>query len=87
MEDDDDFFVECSDEELYNPGGGPKGTWEPRPEDIVTLYEKIVKGDIPELVWKCPGRRSPSPEKTEEDEAKAEEVMELPPEELKFVVI
>jgi PAXIP1-associated protein 1 len=54
--DEDDWFVECSDEENH------KFT----PDDMRDMYEKLARGDPIELEWKCPGRRPPTPEKQEE---------------------
>ncbi|XP_019871880.2 PAXIP1-associated glutamate-rich protein 1, partial [Aethina tumida] len=60
----DNFDIECSDEEFKDI----KGPWEPAPEEIDRIYNLLDKGKIPELNWKCPGYRSPSPEVTEEPE-------------------
>ncbi|XP_044256131.1 PAXIP1-associated glutamate-rich protein 1 [Tribolium madens] len=55
---DENWDVECSDDEFKDV----KGPWEPPPEIIEKLYDQLSKGEIPELNWKCPGYRSPSPE-------------------------
>lgn len=54
----EEFDIECSDEEYKDI----KGPWEPSPEEIDRLYSILDKGELPELNWKCPGYRSPSPE-------------------------
>lgn len=54
----EDFNIECSDEEYKDC----KGPWEPDPDEIDKYYSILDKGELPELVWKCPGFRSPSPE-------------------------
>lgn len=54
-EENDDWQVEASDDEVYGP---TKGVWEPAPEDIVELYNKILKDSVLELQWVCPGRKS-----------------------------
>jgi hypothetical protein len=53
--DDDDWEVECSDEEKYQI----------TPEDMRELYEKFARGEEFTLEWQCPGRRSPTPERQE----------------------
>ncbi|XP_056630322.1 PAXIP1-associated glutamate-rich protein 1 [Diorhabda carinulata] len=58
----DDWNIECSDDELKDS----KGPWEPNPEEIDRLYTMLENGEMQELIWKCPGYRSPSPEATEE---------------------
>nr|CAH7714859.1 unnamed protein product [Callosobruchus chinensis] len=60
----EDFDVECSDEEFKDC----KGPWEPEPEEIDRLYTALQNGEYQELKWSCPGYRSPSPEKVEEQE-------------------
>ncbi len=43
------------------------GVWEPAPQDIKELYEKLAAGEELTLTWSWPrGRRSPSPEPAEE---------------------
>jgi len=54
--------VECSDDEIKDP----RDPWEPEPEEIDRIYSLLTKGELPELKWKCPGYRTPSPELTEE---------------------
>nr|CAI5831318.1 unnamed protein product [Callosobruchus analis] len=54
----------CSDEEFKDC----KGPWEPEPEEIDRLYTALQNGEYQELKWSCPGYRSPSPEKVEEQE-------------------
>ena len=51
----------------YHVGLGG-GVWEPAPADIKLLYERLDKGETLKLEWRCPGRRSPSPEKLDDDE-------------------
>ncbi|XP_018335584.1 PAXIP1-associated glutamate-rich protein 1A [Agrilus planipennis] len=65
----DDFVVECSDDEFKNI----KGTWEPPVEEIERLYDILDKGELPEIKWKCPGYRSPSPEV--QDQPQEEDVL------------
>lgn len=61
---DEDFNVECSDDELKEV----KGSWEPPAEEINKYYSMLEKGEIPELSWKCHGYRAPSPEITDKPE-------------------
>nr|XP_023019702.1 PAXIP1-associated glutamate-rich protein 1 [Leptinotarsa decemlineata] len=61
---DEEWDIECSDEEFKEC----KGPWEPNPEEIDRLYTMLVKGEMQELSWKCPGYKSPSPEINEEPE-------------------
>ncbi|KAB0792750.1 hypothetical protein PPYR_14736 [Photinus pyralis] len=56
----EDWSVECSDDEIRD-----KPNWEPSPEEIDRLYTMMDKGEVPEISWKCPGYRSPSPEVTD----------------------
>ena len=78
----DDWCVECSDDEKYNPTKIEKGVWEPESEDIKCLYEKLAKGENFTLEWKCHGRRSPTPERQPEDmDSSSMKEEELKPEE------
>ncbi|GLH11230.1 hypothetical protein R5R35_004727 [Gryllus longicercus] len=74
--DNGDWIVRCSDEEYSEC----EGEWEPPPEEIIRLYELLDQKAVPNLEWKCPGRRAPSPAQDEfyhEDE----ESLESKPEE------
>ncbi|KAL3278861.1 hypothetical protein HHI36_016380 [Cryptolaemus montrouzieri] len=63
--------IECSDDEFKDI----EGPWEPSAETIDNLYSILDKGKIPELNWKCPGYRTPSPEiKEQNEESRSEEV-------------
>lgn len=62
------FNVDCSDDELKDK---TDGIWEPSPKEIDRLYTILDKNELPELYWKSPGYRAPSPE-----------VMDEPPEEI-----
>ncbi|XP_076232561.1 PTIP binding protein Pa1 [Calliopsis andreniformis] len=56
----EDWTVECSDDEKYEING--KSEWTLKPEDVLTLIEALeAKNRNLELEWKCPGRRGPSP--------------------------
>jgi len=76
---------ECSDDERYDrrtdKTESGESTWEPAPEDIVQLYEKLARGEVPELDWECPDRRSPSPLGEEESEEEEEQTDETDKEE------
>jgi len=50
--DDEEWSVPCSDDEKY----------EITPEDMVEMFEKVARNEPLVLEWKCPGRRSPTPE-------------------------
>ena len=64
---DNDWYVQCSDEEVYTKGGYIKGkmsSWEPAdPKDIVELFESIDKNGAEsiQLEWSCSGRRPLTP--------------------------
>ncbi len=73
---DEDFYAECSDEEKYNPSNVEKDAWEPSPEDIKRLYEKLANGEKLEIQWKCKGRRSPTPERKADPMEAEQEVVE-----------
>jgi len=49
---DEDWSVPCSDDEKY----------EITPDDMKQLFEKVARNEPLVLEWKCPGRRSPTPE-------------------------
>lgn len=55
--DEDDWYVECSDEEVTVK----KGVYEPPPEVIEKLYDMLDNGIMPELKWQSPGYRPPTP--------------------------
>lgn len=65
---------------------GQKGNiWEPKPEDIKTLYQRLSSGENLELDWMCPGRRSPSPEKLDDDTADLKDEPEEEKEEERYL--
>ena len=37
----EEIWCDCSDDEKYNPAKYKKGTWEPKPEDILKIFEEI----------------------------------------------
>ena len=37
----EEIWAETSDDEKYNPAKYKKGTWEPKPEDILKIFEEI----------------------------------------------
>ncbi|XP_006607237.1 PAXIP1-associated glutamate-rich protein 1 isoform X2 [Apis laboriosa] len=56
----EDWSIECSDDEKYEMDG--KNEWTLKPDDILTLIEALETNNrVSELEWKCPGRRGPSP--------------------------
>ncbi|BFZ18730.1 hypothetical protein BsWGS_21769 [Bradybaena similaris] len=52
------WIVKEHDEAKYN-FSDEKGVWQPRPEDILSLFEKLAQGNPLPLKWTCPGRRHP----------------------------
>lgn len=75
---DEDWKVECSDDEKYLSQGDDhgSGSWEPRPEDIIRLYTTLAEKGTLELEWRCLGRRSPSVHSNESDGAERRAVEE-----------
>ncbi|CAG5135811.1 unnamed protein product [Candidula unifasciata] len=65
------WIVKEHDEAKYN-FSDEKGMWQPKPEDILSLFEKLAQGNPLPLKWTCPGRRPPEKdvqsEKNNEDE-------------------
>ncbi|XP_017888811.1 PAXIP1-associated glutamate-rich protein 1 [Ceratina calcarata] len=56
----EDWSVECSDDEKYEVDG--KNEWTLKPDDILTLIEALeANNKVLELEWKCPGKRGASP--------------------------
>ncbi|XP_062602258.1 PAXIP1-associated glutamate-rich protein 1-like, partial [Saccostrea cucullata] len=86
---DDDWQVQGSDDEKYDPGKKGNGTWCPLPEDIVKLYEALAKEKVLKLEWKCPGRHLPKADKPSEDvkmkEESKPEIIQQPKEDSKLV--
>ncbi|XP_077554636.1 PAXIP1-associated glutamate-rich protein 1-like [Haemaphysalis longicornis] len=75
----EDWKVDCSDEEKYLPprdDHGGTSDWEPRPEEIVELYTTLAEKGSLELEWRCPGRRSPSVHSNESEGADRRAVAE-----------
>lgn len=70
----EEWAVECSDEENYKIGR----------DDIIEFYTRIANGEALELEWKCPGRRSPTPEPNTENVEEAEVVNREPVTEQKW---
>ncbi len=70
---DDDWYVRCSDDEIYSElgmSGGNLGVdaWRPSAVEIVTLFGSLeaTRGGVLPLEWHCAGRRPPSPASDEE---------------------
>ena len=64
---DEDWYLECSDDEVYSKGGYIKGkmtSWQPDPKDVVELLEAFDKNGAEgiKLEWTCPGKRPLTPE-------------------------
>lgn len=67
-EDDEDVIdVDVSDDEKYHSDNVFQGLWIPYPDQVAEMFEKLDKGGVPVLKWRCPGRRPPEVEKEEED--------------------
>lgn len=68
---DDNWRVNCSDEERFNPAKerGVNTPWEPKAEEILRMYTILSEKGVLELEWQCPGRRSPSVHSNESDGA------------------
>lgn len=61
--DENDWEIGCSDEEAFELTDEKTArNWEPSPEEIVELFDKLDKGEILQLDWQCPGRRPPTPD-------------------------
>lgn len=81
--DTDDWVVVEEEESLYNDSN-EKGLWQPKADVILTMFKKLSEGGPLDLVWTCPGRRSPEsqdvPEvkeeemEVDEEEGKEEEI-------------
>lgn len=84
--DDGEVWCEVSDDEMYNPGKAKKGTWEPKAEDILKVFEQLKEKKVLELHWKCPSRRPPDSDEKEEDESKEEQTTPAKIEEKKQAV-
>lgn len=78
-----DWQVQGSDEEKYDPGKKGNGAWCPLAEDIIKLYEALAKEKVLKLQWKCPGRHLPKAEKSQEDVEMKEDVKPEPVEQPK----
>ena len=64
-EPDPNWYVACSDEEVYTSTGCPKGSlkWTLSSRDALRFYgqmESHPEGVVP-IRWQCPGRRPPTP--------------------------
>lgn len=55
---DNDWNIDCSDDEFKDH----RGPWEPNIEEIDRLYSMLENNEIPELNWKTPNYKSPTPE-------------------------
>jgi len=49
----DDWHVDGSDDEKYDPSKSGTGLWEPSAEDILSLFDKLEKEKFLELKWVC----------------------------------
>lgn len=77
---DEEWKVNCSDEETfygdennYRIVNG-KRIWEPKIEEIVSLYQQLEHKGFIELKWQCPGRRSPSVHSAQQSNEKKPEI-------------
>ena len=77
---DEEWKVNCSDEEAfygdennYRIVNG-KRIWEPKIEEIVSLYQQLEHKGFIELKWQCPGRRSPSVHSAQQSNEKKPEI-------------
>ena len=46
--------------------------WCPKPEDILSLFEKLAGGGPLPLTWQCPGRRPPNSKEEVAEESTTE---------------
>lgn len=44
--------------------------FEPTPDELDRMYQKLNKGEMIELTWRCPGRRQPTPVQVADTEIK-----------------
>lgn len=58
----DEFEIDCSDDEKYDIKLKDNGEWEPEPKVIAELYCQLENDGYIELEWQCPGRRPPTPQ-------------------------
>lgn len=78
-QDEDEFYLSCSDEEDYNETGDSKGKmkeWRPKKtEDAIRMAEAAINnpGGVINLRWQCPGRRPRTPNQDEEYETDEDE--------------
>uniref|UniRef100_A0A1B6JE64 PAXIP1-associated glutamate-rich protein 1 n=1 Tax=Homalodisca liturata TaxID=320908 RepID=A0A1B6JE64_9HEMI len=73
QDDDEDFEMEHSDEEMRMKDGKE---WEPSPEEIAELFERIEKEKVLELDWTTPGRRPPTPAVKHDSQKEVDDVAE-----------
>ena len=61
MSNNEDVEVYCdvSDEEYYSGilEKTDDGTWQPKPQDLLNMFQKLEKQPALELAWENPGRR------------------------------
>ncbi|XP_076061120.1 PAXIP1-associated glutamate-rich protein 1-like [Oratosquilla oratoria] len=70
---DDDFEVECSDEEIKNEFTKGMTGWEPSGPEILRLYEAIARDGTLPIAWKWEhGRRPLTPLSQDSDSEKEE---------------
>ncbi|KAL5017323.1 hypothetical protein ScPMuIL_006912 [Solemya velum] len=73
----EDWYIDGSDDEKYNPSQEEKGLWRPRAENILELFDRLETEKVLELSWKCPGRRPPDQEEEEEVDTCPDTSMEV----------
>ena len=71
---DQDWYIDGSDDEKYNPAKVAGVGWQPDPRQVVEMFTTLA-GDraVLDLKWQCPGRRSPEVDKQSEDEMEEQE--------------
>ncbi|XP_054280469.1 PAXIP1-associated glutamate-rich protein 1 [Macrosteles quadrilineatus] len=75
---DNNFDMECSDEEFRPKDGVP---WEPLPDEIAELFDRIDRGVPIDIEWTTPGRRPPTPTPKFDSQNEEDNVDEHRPEE------
>lgn len=57
----EEWDIPCSDDELSKIGSGEGAEWVLDAAELDELYNSLDKLGVPQLEWKCLGRRAPSP--------------------------
>ncbi|XP_059487254.1 PAXIP1-associated glutamate-rich protein 1 [Neocloeon triangulifer] len=75
---DEDWSVDCSDDERYAAKDEKSSNWIPAASEIQRMFETLEKRQVLDISWQCPGKRNPKAEEGNLVTNELEEEEEIP---------